>query len=352
MDETVSTPTPGRLARFKALILLLNRLPGEVSRLNRRVDQLTAMIEANQRENRLLLGQLSLPARETYDPLSPVEWWLPAKSAYPGGDVCRQASFDTGYFGYWSARLYEHLRHHRKLWEFVFICQALYERGALQPGVRGLGFGVGLEPLTALFACEGVEIMATDLEEEAATDLGWTDTKQHATGREALRRPQICPDDVFDRNVRYRSCDMNAVPDDLTGFDFCWSACALEHLGSIEKGLAFIERSVDCLKPGGWAIHTTEFNLSSNADTVDDMSTVLFRKRDFEALAERLKARGHEMLPINYDPGNLPLDTYYDVAPYREWPHVKMALSGYAATSIGIIVRRGTGAGQHENNPE
>lgn len=134
---------------------------------------------------------------------------------------------------------------------------------------------------------------------------------------------------------------MNHIPESLTDFDFCWSACALEHLGSIEKGLAFIERTVSCLKPGGWAIHTTEFNLSSNTHTVDHLDTVLFRKQDLDELALRLTAQGHKVAPLNYDPGDGIIDRYIDVAPYRDVPHLKIALAGYAATSIGIIVQRG-----------
>ena len=140
---------------------------------------------------------------------------------------------------------------------------------------------------------------------------------------------------------RMRTLVLSVKPADLTGFDFCWSACALEHLGSIELGLKFIENSVDCLKPGGWAVHTTEFNLSSNDQTVDNLGTVLFRQRDFEALAARLAAKGHTVAPFDFRPGAGALDRYIDVAPYRPEPHLTLALMGYATTSFGIIVQRG-----------
>lgn len=126
--------------------------------------------------------------------------------------------------------------------------------------------------------------MGTDMAPAEAETIGWSSSVQHAVGKAALRWHGVCTDDQFDRNVAFRECDMNHIPDDLTGFDFCWSSCAFEHLGSIEKGLTFVERSLDCLKPGGWAVHTTELNLSSNDDTVDNHETVLFRRRDFEEL--------------------------------------------------------------------
>src|ERR1700684_3063496 len=51
---------------------------------------------------------------------------------------------------------------HRKMWEWLIIAAALRERGMLAAGRRGLGFGVGQEPLVALFAAEGCEVVATD----------------------------------------------------------------------------------------------------------------------------------------------------------------------------------------------
>ncbi len=57
---------------------------------------------------------------------------------------------------------------HRKMWEWLFIAEALRERGMLAPGRCGLGFGVGQEPLAALFAADGCEITATDQPQEAA----------------------------------------------------------------------------------------------------------------------------------------------------------------------------------------
>ncbi len=45
---------------------------------------------------------------------------------------------------------------HRKMWEWLFIAEALAERGMLAEGRRGLGFGVGQEPLVAAFAATGL----------------------------------------------------------------------------------------------------------------------------------------------------------------------------------------------------
>jgi SAM-dependent methyltransferase len=311
----------------------LNLALGDLTLLTRR------QIEY-QREVRLLLGQVSLPPDQVWVGRLESGGGAPGAMIFPHSTVCRQESFETPYFAYWTAQIGHELRYHRKLWEFVFICQALFERDLIKPGMRGLGFGVGEEPLTAYFASRGCKITGTDLAPEAAAGTGWVETAQHASGKEALRRSDLCPDAVFDANVEFRFCDMNRVPDDLTGYDFCWSACALEHLGSIEQGLAFIERSLDCLKPGGVAVHTTEYNVSSNDETVDNASTVLFRQRDIRDLESRVNAAGHAFAPLNFDPGREPLDRYIDVAPYRDEPHLKLALQGYATTSIGVIIQK------------
>lgn len=317
------------------------RLPDQTRDLRQKVDRMTEDLAVHIRETRLVLSYLSLPERSVWVGKPALTQGAPGESVFPHSALCRQEDFDSSYFHFWTARLGEGLRYHRKLWEFVFICQSLWERGAVVPGRRGLGFGVGIEPLSAFFASHDCQVLATDLNTGIATDMGWAATYQHAAGKEALRKPWVCPDTLFDHNVEFQECDMNHIPDGFTDFDFCWSACALEHLGSIELGLAFIERSVQCLKPGGWAVHTTEFNVSSNDQTVDNQATVLFRRSDLEALAARLTAQGHFVAPFNFDPGSGVVDHYVDVAPYREQPHLKVALSGFAATSVGIIVQRG-----------
>jgi hypothetical protein len=143
--------------------------------------------------------------------------------------------------------------------------------------------------------------------------------------------------------VAFRAVDMNRIPEDLGGFDFCWSACAFEHLGSIARGLAFVERSLGTLRPGGIAVHATELNLSSNRRTIDHQPTVLFRRRDFEALAVRFHAQGYHVMPLCFDLGDAPDDAHVDVPPYRNDVHLRLALAEHVTTSFGFAVRRGGG---------
>lgn len=273
-------------------------------------------------------------------PVPPPHPW-PGARVFDRSVLCRQADFETGWFAWWTDSLGERLRYHRKLWEFVYVAQALHERGCLRVGARGLGFGVGHEPLPAAFAARGCRITATDQTLDDAVRSGWAESDQHALSLAQLQRPNLCPPDLLAAQVDFRAVDMTGVPDDLTGYDFCWSACALEHLGSIQAGLDFIRRSLATLRPGGVAVHTTEFNLSSDEATVDHAGTVLFRAQDLHRLAADLTAEGHRVAPLDLTPGEGPIDRWLDMAPYVEEPHLKLALEGYEITSVGLIVTRG-----------
>lgn len=315
------------------------RLRSDTRTRIRRIETMVEQMSVQLQETNVVLRDLAVPRDELWRGKPDMVDGSPASRVFDRSAVCRQNDFDQPYFAYWTRRLAEPLRYHRKVWEFVFIVQSLWERGAIRPGARGLGFGVGQEPLSALFASEGCLIVATDMTRQQAIESGWAATNQHADDLAALRRP-FCADDVFDANVSFEHCDMNAVSDHLVDFDFCWSACALEHLGSIADGLSFVERSLDCVKPGGLVVHTTEYNFSSNDRTVDHADTVLFRERDLRALAARLEAQGHWVAPLDLDPGDRPVDRYVDMAPYRDQPHLKVALRGFGATSVGLIIRR------------
>jgi len=273
-------------------------------------------------------------------PLVSFSPYQPPTLAHPTSQLCTADQLDEPSYPTWCAAIGEAPKTHRKQWEFVYILSVLDHLGMIAEGRTGLGFGCGLEPLPAALAARGCRIVATDMDPSGAAAKGWANG-QHARALDDLNARGLCPPDAFAARVDFRVVDMNAVPRDLDGrFDFCWSACAFEHLGSIDKGLDFFVRSLDCLRPGGVAVHTTEFNLSSDDDTVDHANTVIFRRRDIERLVRRLADEGFEVAPLNLSPGDEALDRYIDVPPYTQDRHLKLKLSKYATTSIGIVARR------------
>lgn len=222
---------------------------------------------------------------------------------------------------------------HRKFWEWAFIYDRLRKMGVLRAEMRGLGFGVGGERLPSLFASLGTYITATDAPAEVAWQLN---SKDHLFCADVVTRK------YFDERVSFEFCDMNDIPRHLSDYDFCWSSCALEHLGSLQQGIDFVINSIErTLKVGGIACHTTELNLTSDDETIETGVTVLYRKRDLERLCQLLEERGHWVEPLRIEPGTLPPDYFVDVPPYRPDPHLKLLIGSYIATSVGIVARRG-----------
>ena len=219
------------------------------------------------------------------------------------------------------------LAFHRKVWEWVFILYNALRTEAVGPSMRALGFAVGSEPLPAAFAQLGALVTATDAPSEIGVAQGWQKGGSHAANVDSLFRPGVVDRDTFDRNVTFAECDMMCIPPDLTGYDFCWSSCSFEHLGTLAAGLDFVVASVErTLKPGGVACHTTEFNLSSDEDTVETGPTVLYRRRDMLEVIDRLERRGHCVAPFAIAPDAHVLDSFVDTPPYDASPQLKLRL--------------------------
>lgn len=134
---------------------------------------------------------------------------------------------------------------------------------------------------------------------------------------------------------------MNFLPDDIGKFDFCWSSCSIEHLSSIEKGMEHFQNILEFLNPGGISIVTTEYNITSNTETLDNHPvTVIFRKKDIQEMRREAKKKGYNVGKICWDEGDHELDKYVDAPPYQDSPHLKLQLGKFVATSIILIVRK------------
>lgn len=254
---------------------------------------------------------------------------------------CRSDFFHLPLYNWWCEKLKLAPVFLRKQWEWVYITHALYERGMLKPGSRGIGFGVGTEPLVDLYASFGCEILATDLGAEEAEGKGWIETAQHAADKQALAYGLANTED-FNRLVSFRPVNMNAIPDDIRGYDFCYSSCSIEHVGDLSLSKQFVENVLDVLKPGGISIHTTEFVINSDDETVEEGNTVLWRKRDFREVAEKLRAKGHYVEPLDFYTGRHLVDKYVDLPPFgRGEPHLRLLIGKFKCTSFGLIVRKG-----------
>lgn len=257
----------------------------------------------------------------------------------PVSQVATANQLQSPIFQDWCQRLGLPNYPNRKTWEFVYICRVLELNGMIRPGKKGVGFGVGKDPMVAYFAKNGVDVLATDLDINIAKQKGWVHTNQFSKSLDDLNENGITSDKNLRNHVTLQSVDMNSIPENIEGYDFTWSACAFEHLGSIQKGLEFVKNSIKCLKPGGIAVHTTEFNAHSNEETVESGATVLFRQKDIRKLESELALEGHN-ISLNFNFGDSRLDKFYDVPPYSDYTHLKLLIDKHVTTSLGVFIKK------------
>lgn len=253
--------------------------------------------------------------------------------------LCTYNQFKELDYTYWCKEMGVIPALHRKQWEFVWILSAMKKAGVITKGFRALGFGTGKEPIPSILSKYGLFVTASDAPIENDIVQGWSSTNQYSQNVMDLWKPEIVQQDIFEKMTSWLPIDMNEIPSNLTDFDICWSACAFEHLGSIEKGLQFVKNSLKTLKPGGFSIHTTEFNLTSNENTIESMGLSIFRKQDIERLSNDLVAKGHKVWKINFHPGCDPIDEIIDMPPYG-LPHLKLEISKFSCTSIGLVIQK------------
>jgi len=258
-----------------------------------------------------------------------------------------QADLESNWCRYWSAELKHSHIIHRKHWELAFVLQALWQMGKIRPAMRGLNFGRGEDPIISYLCSKGCEITLADLSEQPNKSNGAPGTTvTHALA--SAFRENLVERATFDRMVS--SKQMSSISSDPARYDFCWSISAADRMGSIQSGIDFIEKSVDSLKPGGVAIHTTEFNFTNDSETIDNWPTVLFQRRHLESTIQRLEKKGCRLLQPDFDVGSRPLDRFIDIPPFpndmheksiaywwKDTMHIKLSIDGFPSTSFGLI---------------
>ncbi|MEP7017444.1 MAG: class I SAM-dependent methyltransferase [Actinomycetota bacterium] len=234
--------------------------------------------------------------------------------------------------------------YNRKTWEWAYIAEAVTQAGLMKPGRTALGFGVGNEPLPALFVSRGLDVLATDQGAESGDH--WASTGELMAGLSGLSRSHVVTDEELAAHVEIRNVDMNSVPADLGTFDVIWSSCAIEHLGSPEQGLNFVLDTCRLLAPGGIAVHTTELELTARDTTADYGNCAVYRLPDLQEFAKQL-SEVNCTSSFNFTvPMDTPEDRWIsligvegDSAP-PDIAHLKLAIGDSVSTSYGLLIRR------------
>src|SRR5690242_11158049 len=82
------------------------------------------------------LARLTASTRIPAPPAAPPSAGLKSK-------LCTQADIESSWVAFWCAECGVKPVYVRKLWEFCYVAQALWDHGMLVPGRSGIGFGCG-----------------------------------------------------------------------------------------------------------------------------------------------------------------------------------------------------------------
>jgi hypothetical protein len=264
-----------------------------------------------------------------------LEWrFTPPDLEKPVCQLCTRAQFDQPMFAEIAAAMGANAVPTRAMWEQAWIVSVLAEAGLIEAGRRGLGIEAGRDRVASLVAARGVEVVATagGVENAHAAELR----------RTQLFFPEAIHIEEFDQLVTLVGLEAARIAElPRDGFDFCWSIGAPGRLGSVNAALDFFEASLAPLRPGGLAAHTFTLNLTSDGLTWQEPDNVLVRRRDVEALATRLQAAGHRLLPLNTHPGESPEDEVVHGV-LGGPPGHRQRRGMMVGTSFGLAIRKAT----------
>jgi SAM-dependent methyltransferase len=185
------------------------------------------------------------------------------------GKVCDGADwFDPELEAVIDGDLRELARFHRKQWEFAMILLALRRRGVLRSDAVGLSMGAGKERLLYAVAHNVRRVVATDL-----YDPGTEWDKARTSDPDAYIKEDK-PFPVDDAKLEGLRMDMRSLDFEDATFDFCYSSCAIEHIGGREDFLKHFSEVYRVLKPGGVYALTTE--LHYGPETIDHAHNYYF----------------------------------------------------------------------------
>lgn len=242
---------------------------------------------------------------------------------------------------------------HRKDWEIGFVLDVLRKTGCVSKGKKGLVFGCGKEITIPLLAQQEVFVTATDQPQVLGESSSWNSTNQYCSGKEALKKEFEKDFDwsMISDFIEYQEMDMNSLSVGNQKYDFLWSSCSLEHLGSFQNSINFVTKSLDFLKNFGFAIHTTEYNYFDNK-SFDDAYNCCFNRDVLMSMFDAVQKVGGYVYPIDFFSGDEPEDVFVDVPPFTfhsskiklEEPcgksHFKLLINDKHTTSLGFIIQK------------
>ena len=220
----------------------------------------------------------------------------------------------------------------RKVWD-IYVLQAITTYVGDLKGKKGLAFGSAFEMMPSYFASKDSQVIVTDF---ISQKYNW-----QASEADQLYFKSIINKNDFRKRVSFKNVNMNSIPSDLKDFDYCWSCGSLEHIDSHDNGISFIENARETLAPGGIAVHTTEFTLTSDKVSHDSPDLSFYCKQDIEELAMRLIAKGHKIV-LNFKRRDTLVDTPDPKTRNFHYGRTLLAhMNNHVITSMGLIIQKG-----------
>jgi SAM-dependent methyltransferase len=235
---------------------------------------------------------------------------------------------------------------HRKQWEFAVIFSALTRLGCLHPRSRGLSMGSGRERLLYAVARRVAHLTVTDLYSPTAS---WA-TARVQDALDALLAE--APFAVDPRRLSVERMDMRTLEYPDSSFDFCYSACAVEHIGGRDALIQHLREASRVLRPNGIYAFTTEFHFGP--ELVDDPENPLFPAElltkvvaDTPFTPESIVDARLAAHPLN-EPvaANLRTAFLFDAIGQglaSRAPHITLLRGHHAFTSVLLVLRKRSG---------
>ena len=262
--------------------------------------------------------------------------------------------FDTEFQQVIKSELKEFPRFHRKQWEFAMIFLALRRLGYLNEYSTGLSMGGGNERVLYSVARYVKKLFVTDLYSDAT---GW-DCARTDDPNDFIRTSK--PFEVDDSKIEALRMDMRDLQFEDNTFDFCYSSCAIEHIGDYDDFIKHFNEVNRCLKDGGVYVLTTEFQFGDK--TIKDENNYIFSPNYLKEILSNINLSiiNEPIVSLSEHEANLPLPVNVNKLfktgsienekdNFPIYPHLLLLRGKYPFTSISFILKKEKN--KEKNNP-
>lgn len=243
------------------------------------------------------------------------------------------------------SELRESPRFHRKQWEFAMIFLALRRLGYLNKDSTGLSMGGGNERVLYSIARYVKKLFVTDLYSDTT---GW-DCARTDDPNDFIRKSK--PFEVDDSKIEAMRMDMRDLQFEDNTFDFCYSSCAIEHIGDYDDFIKHINEVHRCLKEGGVYVLTTEFQFGD--ETIKDPNNYIFSHSYLNEILRsiELSVFTQPIVTLSENEANFPLpaniNNIFDLGSsssqidhYPNYSHLLLLRGKHPFTSISLILKK------------